>query len=201
MSKQMTAEEAREIQKDATAALKKIFQKHDGRDRRSITEVENGNYQIRKSDAEKAISKIHSTSNSRTAIAKRVAPATDNGAAAISALHSDAAFAGRSVSGNTALVQKLASAIGQAIKKDYANATEAKKAIKKLLATDDVPRPRNHRIVKTGTGKVGDLTLVHKKGVADGTYPYEILADNLYHSGYPDIENAERVFMILCAGA
>jgi hypothetical protein len=36
MSNELSADEARQIQKDATAALKKIFTKHAGRDRASI---------------------------------------------------------------------------------------------------------------------------------------------------------------------
>lgn len=84
------ADEARKIQEDASAALRKIHTKHAGRDSGSIAEVENENYQPRKSDAEKAIAKLHSTSNHGVAIAKRAAPALTNASSAISAMHAEA---------------------------------------------------------------------------------------------------------------
>jgi len=54
MANELTADEARELKKSTTAALRKIFKKHVGRDRGSIAEVENENYQVRKGDAEVA---------------------------------------------------------------------------------------------------------------------------------------------------
>jgi hypothetical protein len=128
----LTAEQERELRKGANSALRKIHSKHAGRSRGSITEVENENYQVQKSDCEQAISGLHRRHDSGRTIAKRVEPG-NNAGAAISALHSDRSLAGRTIEGPT-LVAKLASAIGIAIKKDYASAAEAKREIKKLLA-------------------------------------------------------------------
>jgi hypothetical protein len=43
-------------------------------------------------------------------------------------------FADRPVAGNSGLVQKLATALVEAVKQDFKNSRQAKAAIKKLLA-------------------------------------------------------------------
>jgi uncharacterized protein YecA (UPF0149 family) len=192
----LTATEARQIQKDANAALKKIFKQHPNRDRSSIADVENPNRQIRKSDCEVALSALHTRHDSGRAIAKAPAPATTNAGAAISALHSDGSFAGREIAGNGNLVAKLASAIGQAALKDYGSAREAKREIKKLLS-EDAPRPRNYEIVKRAQAKSGIATMTLRKGSA---YPFLIEVDGYYHSEHFDADGAERAFIVLCAG-
>jgi|GEM_PF-5807425 len=196
MSNELSADEARQIQKDANAALRKIFTKHAGKDRSSIADVENPNRQIQKSDCEKAISKLHASHDSGREIKKAAAPASTNAGAAVSALHSDRAFAGRTVAGNGNLVAKLASAIGQAVLKDYSSAREAKQEIRKLLS-EDAPRPRNHVVLKTAKAKSGIATLTLRKGASS---PYLIEVDGLYHSEHQDVDRAEQTFVILCAG-
>jgi hypothetical protein len=190
----LTADEAKQIQKDVAKALRRAHSQHAGRDRRSISEVENENYQVRKTDCEKAISGLHRKHESRRALAK-AAPEGSNGAAAIAAMHSDRSLAGRRIDSQT-LVAKLASAVGQAIKKDFSSAAEAKRELKKLLA--DEPRPRNHQIVKRAKCKSGLATLTLRKG-ADFPFLIEVEdKDNLYfHSEHADADRAERAFLVL----
>jgi hypothetical protein len=192
----LTAAEARIIEKATTDALKLIFEKHDGRDRGSIAEVENPNRQVRKSDCEKAISGLHRRHDPGRAVAK-AAPATTNASAAIAAMHSDRSLAGRTVSGNRGLVEKLAGAVAVAVRKDYSSAAEAKREIKKMLA-EDAPRPGNHEIVKRAKAKSGEAVMTFRKG---NDYPYLIEVDGCYHSEHADADRAERTFVILCAGA
>jgi hypothetical protein len=192
----ISAEEQRQIQKDVNAALKHVFQKHENRDRSSVADVENPLRQPRKSDAEKAIGKIHCRGDSGRTIAK-AAPCGTNAASAISALHADRSFAGREVSGNRALVEKLATAVGQAVLKEYGSVAEAKRELKKLLA-DDAPRPRNHEIVRRAKCKSGIATLTLRKGAS---YPFLVEVDGLYHSEYYDADAAERAFTILATGS
>jgi hypothetical protein len=193
----LTADEAKTIRKNVSDALRKVHSKHAGRNRASITGVENENYQIRKSDAEKAISNLHSRSHHSREIRKRVEPAGDNGSAAIAAMHSDRSFAGRTVAGDRTLVAKLANAIGIAIQKDYSSAKQAKAAIQELLETgSSTDVPRNHVTLRSGKGKIGTVAIVRKKGAER---PYEIQTDGFFHSSYEDVGEAEECFAALTA--
>jgi len=174
MSNELTAGEAAIIKKATTSALKMIFEKHDGRDRRSITEIENENCQPLRSDGGKMIAKMHSTGDGRE-IRKAAAPGT-NASAAIAAMHSDRALAGRTVPGNQRLVAKLAGAIASAVERDFASAREAKAEIRKILS-DDAPRPRNYSVLKMAKAKSGIATLTHRKG---SNFLYLIEVDSMY---------------------
>jgi hypothetical protein len=195
MSDFLTADEAKQIHKDVSKALRRAHEQHKNRDRSSIAEVENPNRQVRKSDCEKAISGLHSKHESRRELAK-AAVASTNASAAIAALHSDRSLAGRAVSGNAGLVTRLAGAVSEAIKKDYSSAVEARREIKKLLA--DEPRPRNHEVVRKANAKSGLATLTIRKG---NPYPFIIEVDGLYHSEHNDADAAERAFLVLVGGS
>ena len=212
MSKPLTPEEDRKLKKAATDRINLLRWRGSNRQLGHLADVENPNRQIRKSDCEQAISGLHRRHDSGRTIAKRVEPG-NNAGAAISAMHSDTTFAGRTVSGNGNLVAKLAVALTRAVKKDYGSAAEAKREIRKLLS-DEVPArdikaiakrlsgesPRNHRVVKTAKAKIGEVALIEKRGATDGEYPFEITADGYFHSGHPDLDRAETAFLVLCAG-
>ena len=197
MSDYLTAEEQRLIQKNVRAALRKVHTKHAGRDRESITMVDNENYQPRRSDAEKMIAKMHSTGDGRREIRKAAAPGT-NAASAILAMHSDRGLAGRTIAGNTTLVAKLAGAVATVVRKEYGSVREAKAELKKLLSEDALARPRNHVVLKSAQAKSGLATLTLRKGNA---YPYIVEVDGYYHSEHVTDDAAERAFTILATGA
>jgi hypothetical protein len=192
----LTAAQERELKKGINDRLS-LLRKH-GSNRRldHLADSENPNRQIRKSDCAQAISGLHRKHESSRSFTKAASGGT-NASAAVAALHSDRAFAGRTIAGNGNLVAKLAAAIGQAALKDYGSAREAKAEIKKLLATEDAQRPRNHVIVKRAKAKSGLAILTLRKG---HDFPYEITVDGLYHSEHADADRAERAFAILCAG-
>jgi hypothetical protein len=200
MSDFLTRDEEKLIKKNVRDALRGIFTKHENRDRSSVADIENPNRQVRKSDGEKAIAKLHSGHRSGQEIAK-AAPCGTNAATAISALHADRSFAGREVSGNRALVEKLATVVAQATLREYGSAAEAKREIKKLLS-DDAPRPRNHQIVKQAKCKSGLAVMTFRKG-ADFPYLIEVNdgRDSLYHSEHRDARRAEEAFVVLATGA
>ena len=210
MGNELTASQERELKKGINDRLNLLRKRGSNRQLGHIADVENPNRRVEKTECERAISKLHSSHDSGRAIAKRVAPTTDNGSAAIAALHSDLSLAGRAIEGPT-LVAKLASAVAQAVRKDYSSAAEARRELKKLLSDEparDIKAiakrleandlPRSHKVLKSGTGKIGKVTLVEKKGAGR---PYELLADGCFHSSYSDVDNAERAFVVLCAGA
>jgi hypothetical protein len=197
MTNELTASQERELKKGINERLNLLRKRGSNRRLDHLADAENPNRQIRKTDCEKAISKLHTSRDSGRAITKAAAPATTNAGAAIAALHSDRSLAGRTITGNGNLVAKLASAIGQVVLKDYGSAREAKREIRKLLATDVPARPRNHQILKRAKAKSGEAVLTLRKG---NDYPYEITVDGYHHSEHFDIDGAERAFVILCAG-
>jgi hypothetical protein len=192
----LTADQAAELEKGINDRLSLLRKRGSNRRLDHLADSENPLRQIRKSDCEVAISGLHRRHEFGREIRKAAVSGT-NASAAISALHSDRSLAGRTIAGNGNLVLKLAGVVAQAVKKDYSSAREAKAEIKKLLATEDAPRPRNYEILRTAKAKSGIATLTLRKG-AD--FPFLIEVDGLYHSEHLESDGAERAFAVLCAG-
>jgi hypothetical protein len=150
----LTAEESAQIKKSVNTALKGIFKKHENRDRSSIADVENPLRQTRRGDAERAIAKMHSTADSRREI-RKAAPGRTDAANAIAAMHSSRDLAGRTISGNRRLVEKLTVALGRAVLKEYGSVREAKAEIRKLMSDND---ERAFAVLATAAFGASDLS-------------------------------------------
>ena len=192
----LTADQERALKKGVNDRLDLLRKRGSNRRLDHLADSENPNRQVRKSDAEVAISGLHRKHDSGRAITK-AAPASTNASAAVAALHSDRSLAGRTIEGPT-LVAKLAGAVAQAVRKDYSSAREAKAEIRKLLSDDAPRRPRNHQILKRVRAKSGEAVLIEKRGTVDG-YNWEILVDDCFHSAHPSRERAEKTFAKLTA--
>lgn len=154
MSEHLTAEQERELKKGINERLTLLRKRGSNRRLGHITEAENDLYKVDRSDAERAISKLHSNHGSGRAIAKATQSGS-NATAAIAAIHGDRSLAGRDISGNATLVAKLAGAVAVALTKDFSSAAEAKRAIRKLI---DAPAPDVKAIQKRiETGSSNDF--------------------------------------------
>lgn len=140
MSDHLTADQDKKLKGEINERLSKVHgQRYARRDLSHLVEG-TGNYEVRKGDCERAVATLHRTGDTgMSRQIRKIVTARDNDAAAMVAeMHRHPeAFEGRTIQDHAQLVLKLSAAVIELIKRDFASAKDAKKALRKMIGGED----------------------------------------------------------------